>query len=104
MPTTEIRTGVRHSFRLDIGFADDAAILIKLFAKKSGEVDCAGAHREETLSDKLRLKLGDPHRCSEPAGKLACCFLWRLRWCEKSPPEVHLVITVGFGDCRQIRQ
>src|SRR6266545_4159733 len=53
-------------FGLDVGFANDAAVVDRLPAKISREIRAAGSDRIETLDDKLLSDLGNLHRGDEP--------------------------------------
>jgi len=67
------------SLHLDVRLANDAAELVILFAKKSGETHAAQPNRKKPLDGKLRLDLGCLHCRGEPAGQLGDRFLRRLR-------------------------
>src|SRR5438067_7255183 len=67
------------SLRLDVRLANDSAVFVMLFAKKSAEVRAARPNRIEPLGDELRLDLGYLHRRGEPVGQLGDSFLRCLR-------------------------
>src|SRR5262245_4510278 len=58
------------SLAFDVGLANDAAILVILLAKMSGEIRSAHPDREEIVGGKLRLNFGSLNRRAEPACKL----------------------------------
>ena len=61
-----MRKGHHALFGLDIGFANDAAVVDRLPAKISREISAAGPDWIETLDDKLLSDLGNLHRDDEP--------------------------------------
>src|SRR5712671_4348904 len=72
--------------RVDVRLANEAAVFVRLLAKKSAEI--RAAHRDwiEPLGDELRLDLGYLQGCGEPAGELGDHFLRRLRRRDHTEP------------------
>jgi hypothetical protein len=67
------------SFRLDVRLVNDAAEVIILDAKKSGEIGAARDRWIHFLGDKFRLDLRRLYCRSEPAGELGSRFLRHFR-------------------------
>jgi hypothetical protein len=69
----------RISLSLDVRLANDAAVVVVLFANESAEIGAAHSDRIMTQHGKLRLDFRRPHSCAEPAGELGKPLLWRAR-------------------------
>src|SRR5260221_12203714 len=93
------------SLALDIGFANDAPVVVVLLAKIIGKICATHSDGEESLRGKLRPDLSHLHRGSEPSGELRDSFFWRFRRRERPEPLSDFVAGVDdFSDGGYIRQ
>src|SRR5262245_62575663 len=84
------------SFRLDVGLANDVAVIVALLADMGGEIVTADANRIEPQIEEFRLDVGGLHGGSEPDAELGGRLLRRLRRRVRPETDVHLVVLVAY--------
>ena len=101
-----IRVALRgYSLRLDIGFRDDALVVVNHLVQERPERRATGADRKQSLCGKFWRHLGRLQRCQKPAGQLRECVRRGFCRCDDAVENFRIVVAQpGLAQRRHIGQ